>query len=99
MLRRKRLAVVMINMPRRFWVLTLVPFLLVAIGTTGYRVIEWRTYSLFDALYMTIITLSTIGYGEHLGPLTTEGRVFTICLILGGVFTMAYSATEVIRTV
>jgi voltage-gated potassium channel len=47
---------------------------------------------------MTIITLSTIGYGET-HPLSDSGRVFTIFLILGGVFTFFYSATEIIRSV
>lgn len=75
----------------------LVPVLLVAAGTVGYRVIDER-FSLLDALYMTVITLSTIGYGE-VYPLTDAGRVFTICLILGGVFVFFYSATEVIRSV
>jgi voltage-gated potassium channel len=81
---------------RVIWLL-LVPVLLVAIGTFGYEAIE-EDYTLFDALYMTIITLSTIGYSE-VHPLSPAGRVFTICLILGGVFTFFYAATEVIRTV
>ncbi len=88
----------MIKLPRRFWVQIFVPILLVAVGTVGYRVIEWRNYTLFDALYMTIITLSTIGYGET-HPLSPAGRAFTIGLILCGVSVIAYSATEVIRTV
>ena len=86
----------MIGLPRRFWVLFLVPLLLVAGGTLGYQVIEgWR---FLDALFMTIITLSTIGYGET-HELSDSGRVFTIFLILLGVFTFIYSATEMIRTV
>ncbi len=88
----------MTRLPRRIWMLIGVPFGLVFTGTIGYRVIESDTYSTFDALYMTIITLSTIGYGET-HPLSPSGKVFTICLILGGVFTFFYSITEVIRTV
>lgn len=87
----------MLRLPRRFLFLGLVPILLVIIGTLGYRFLE-DEYTLFDALYMTVITLSTIGYGET-HPLHTSGRVFTILLILGGVFTFIYSATEIIRTV
>jgi voltage-gated potassium channel len=82
---------------RRFVWLLGVPVLLVIVGTLGYYFIE-SDYTLFDALYMTIITLSTIGYGE-VHTLSTAGRVFTIFLILGGVFTIFYAATEVIRTV
>jgi voltage-gated potassium channel len=87
----------MIHLPRRFWLLLLVPILLVIIGTLGYHLLE-DDYTLFDALYMTVITLSTVGYAE-VHPLTTPGRVFTIFLILGGVFTLLFSAMEIIRSI
>ena len=87
----------MIQLPRRIWILILVPLALVIIGTLGYRFIEEK-YTFFDALYMTVITLTTIGY-EETHKLTTKGRVFTIFLILGGVFGFVYSATEIIRIV
>jgi len=87
----------MLYLPRRFWGLVLVPLALVVIGTLGYHLLEDK-YTLFDALYMTIITLSTIGYGET-HELSQRGRVFTIFLILGGVFSIAYSASEIIRSV
>ena len=48
-------------------------------GTIGYMAIEH--YTLLEAVYMTIITLSTVGYGE-VRPLSNPGRVFTIILIL-----------------
>jgi voltage-gated potassium channel len=54
---------------------------IIAIGVVGYRIIEG--WSLFDALYMTIITITTVGYAE-LHPLSIGGHVFTIFLILGG---------------
>lgn len=82
------------SLPFRFLLLVLVPIGLASVGTLGYRLIEG--WSWFDALYMTVITLSTIGYGET-HPLSAPGRWFTIVLILGGVFTVLYSATEVIR--
>jgi voltage-gated potassium channel len=85
-----------IRLPRRVWVLFLVPTVLVIIGTLGYCIVE--DYSFLDALYMTIITLTTIGFGEVV-PLHAEGKIFTIFLILGGVFGFVYSATEIIRTV
>ncbi len=88
----------MIRLPRRYWVLLFVPTSLVTIGTLGYHLIEEK-YTLFDALYMTVITLSTIGYGEVPHELTTKGRVFTIFLILGGVFGFAYAASEIIRAI
>lgn len=55
---------------------------LLVLGTVGYTEIEgWR---LFDSLYMTVITLATIGYGET-HPLSDTGRAFTMVLILLGV--------------
>jgi voltage-gated potassium channel len=85
------------RLPRRLFLLVLVPLLLVVIGTVGYYVLE-KDYSLFDALYMTIITLTTVGY-EEVHHLSTRGRAFTILLLLGGVFTFFYTATELLRVV
>ncbi len=82
---------------RRVLVTLLVPVLLVLIGTAGYTLIE-PDYTPFDALYMTVITLSTIGY-EEVHPLSKAGRVFTIFLILGGVATFLYAATAAVRAV
>lgn len=82
---------------RRLFALLLVPLALAISGTLGYYFIE-DDYSLFDALYMTVITLTTVGYGET-RPLSDAGRSFTICLLLGGVFMLAYAASELIRIV
>ncbi len=65
-------------------------FLLVSIGTAGYRILEG--YSLLDSLYMTVITITTVGYGE-LHELSPAGRVFTMLLILGGGGVAAYAVT------
>jgi voltage-gated potassium channel len=53
-----------------------------AFGVIGYMLIEG--WSFFDSLYMTITTISTVGYNE-VNPLTPIGRVFTIALIVLGV--------------
>ena len=58
------------------------------IGTFGYTTVEG--WPLFDSLYMTVITLATIGYGE-VHPLSTGGRIFTIAISLLGLGVMAYS--------
>ncbi len=60
----------------------------VAYGTIGYMIIE--DINLLDALYMTIITLATVGYKE-VKELDNPGKVFTIILIFSGfgVFTHA----------
>src|SRR5205814_710394 len=83
--------------PRRLFVVVLVPLLLILTGTLGYYFIEEK-YTLFDALYMTVITLSTIGYGE-VHPLSTAGRIFTMVVIVGGVFAFFWAGSEVIRAI
>ncbi len=60
---------------------------LTAGGTAGYMAIEHM--SALDALYMTIITISTVGY-EEVKPLGTGGRIFTMGLIVTGVGTAFY---------
>jgi voltage-gated potassium channel len=64
------------------------------IGVAGYAIIEGWT--LTDALYMTVITLTTTGYGE-VHKLSDEGRVFTIFLLLVGMGTVAYSVTTLMK--
>lgn len=86
-------------LPRRVRAALYVILALQAVGTVGYPLIEgWDTWSLFDGAYMTAITLATIGYGE-VHPLSQPGRAFTIVLAYGGIFTLAYFASEVVRTV
>lgn len=62
--------------------------LVLVIGTMGYMVLE-RWYFL-DALYMTVITITTVGYGE-IRAVSEPGRVFTIILIFMGMGIMAYT--------
>lgn len=57
-------------------------------GTVGFMAVA--RWSFFDALYMTVITISTIGYGE-VRPLDTAGRLFTISLIGLGVTSVGYA--------
>jgi voltage-gated potassium channel len=66
---------------------------LIVVGTVGYRVVEG--WPLFDALYMTVITVTTVGYLE-VHEMSTAGRAFTMVLLLGGTFTIFYSATTAI---
>lgn len=65
---------------------------IVLIGVTGYHFIEG--WSFFDSLYMTVITLATIGYGET-HPLTTQGRIFTIFLIFSGIGIIGYGLSVI----
>ena len=62
-------------------------FALVSLGATGYMVIEgWR---FLDALYMTVITLGTVGFKE-VHDLSDYGKAFTIVLIVIGVSVLGY---------
>ncbi len=76
---------------RSFKLSAMLLFVLVA-GVLGYHTIEG--WSLFDSLYMTVITLGTVGYGET-HPLSLAGRAFTIFLILGGMSIIFYAITEI----
>ncbi len=71
-----------------FFVLAFIVF----IGTLGYVIIE--DYSLLEALYMTVITVTTVGFGE-IRKLSGEGQLFTIFLIVTSFGTFAYTVTMI----
>src|SRR5438552_2538595 len=87
-----------VYLPIRVWIAIAVPFLLLATGTIGYKIVGGSDWTWLDAVYMSAITLTTVGYGE-VHPLSHAGRVFTIVFALGGVFLLFYSATEIIRAI
>lgn len=64
----------------------------VVVGTVGYMVIEGWT--LLDAVYQTVITLSTVGLMEA-HPMTPSGRLFTVVLIVAGLGTALYAFTSI----
>jgi voltage-gated potassium channel len=72
--------------------------LLVVGGTVGYYLLgHWlgRPDTLVDCLYMTVITLTTVGYGEIIPVAETpQGRLFSALLILFGVGTLFYALTS-----
>lgn len=70
-------------------------FTLIA-GTIGFRLIE--QYSFFDAFYMTLITITTVGYQE-LRPLSEPGRIFNSFLILFGVSAMFFAVGAMTQTI
>ncbi len=82
---------------RRVAIILLLSVILVVFGTLGYMFIQG--FSLIEALYMTVITLASVGYGE-VRPLDNLGRLFTIVLIVLGVsfiaFTVAYFSQMVL---
>lgn len=83
---------VMPSDPLRRLQLSLAVLAILTIGAIiGFMIVE--QYTFVDALYMTIITLSTVGFGEVRGELSPQGRIFTsILIVLGiGVATTAVS--------
>ncbi|MFI1772318.1 potassium channel family protein [Thalassobellus citreus] len=70
-------------------------FLLVVIlliGVTGYKMIS--DYSWVDAVYMTVITVTTVGFGEVV-PLDDQSKIFTVFLILASVVIVGYALSTI----
>jgi voltage-gated potassium channel len=74
------------------WLAAALLLSVLVIGTAGYVTIEG--WSLWDAFYMTVTTIATVGFRE-VHPLSRAGEAFTIILIFGGVGTAFYTATLV----
>ena len=67
-----------------------------ALGTLGFHLIEG--WSLLDSLYMTVETVTTVGYGD-VPPKTAGGRVFAIIFMFVGVGTVAYVLSSTVQTI
>lgn len=67
----------------------------IIVGSVGFMVIEKASF--LDAFYMTMITISTVGYSEVF-PLSQAGEMFTIGLIVVGVGTLFYTAAAALET-
>lgn len=84
----------MTRVRRQFFLSLLLILAVVLFGTVGYVVIE--RWSAFDALYMTLTTITTVGYRE-VHDLSGAGRVFTLVLIVFGVGTILYTLNNAAR--
>ncbi len=71
-------------------------FAVLAAGVLGFMLIE--EYSLLESFYMTVITLSTVGFKE-VRPLTDNGQIFTAFLIISSFGIFAYAISVVTRSV
>jgi len=71
-----------------------ISILILAAGTSGYMMIEG--WPLIDALYMTVITISTVGFKE-VNQVGDGGRIFTIFLVFSGVGFTLYVAAAVVQ--
>ncbi|OQX87795.1 hypothetical protein B6D60_03190 [candidate division KSB1 bacterium 4484_87] len=75
-------------MYKRLLISLLLLFIIICTGTFGYVLIEkWR---FFDSLYMTVITIGTVGFHEVM-PLSYSGKIFTIWLIVFGIGVGGYA--------
>jgi voltage-gated potassium channel len=81
---------------RRFTLIAGVLGSTLALGTAGFRLIEG--FSWFDAFYMTLTTITTVGYQE-IHPLSHSGRVFNCFLILFGVTAMFLAVGGMTQTI
>jgi len=77
-----------VSTTRHVVLLAVLSVFMLGFGTLGYVVIQG--FSPLDALYMTVITLTTVGFGEVV-PLNETGRAFTMVLILMGAGFVAYN--------
>ena len=96
MLRRGQAPLPLVEPERRLVVAALFLSALLLLGVVGYMLIE--DWSFLDALYMTVISVTTVGFRE-VQPLSDGGRVFTIFLVLFGVGTAFYILTTLVATV
>jgi voltage-gated potassium channel len=81
----------------KLWLSVAALFFITAAGSVGYYIIE--DISPLDSVYYTVITLTTIGYGEPRGAFSETGRFFTIILIVTGVGTFSYFAGTLARVI
>lgn len=73
----------MINSRKKLFIQVMIlAFALVFFGSLGYRIIDGLSW--FESIYMTLITISTVGYGETF-PLSNSGRAWSLILIVVGV--------------
>ena len=75
---------------KRLLVASFLLLFIIVMGTVGYRLIEG--WELINCFYATVTTISTVGYGDF-APVTREGRLFTVLLVVFGVGTMLYAVT------
>jgi voltage-gated potassium channel len=86
----------MAHLPRRLALIAIAIVATLAFGTAGFVLIEH--YPVFDAFYMTLITVTTVGYAE-IRPLSQAGRVFNSFLIAFGASVVLLAIGAMTQTV
>src|SRR5215471_16439741 len=84
------------RLARRFLILGVALLVTLATGTIGFAWIDG--FPLFDAFYMTLITMTTVGYSE-IHPLSHAGRIFNSFLIIFGVTTIFIGIGAMTQTI
>jgi len=81
---------------KRIYVSIVMFFVVFAVGVGGFKVFGGREWSLLDSVYMTVITVATIGYGEvHDLAANPAARTFTAVYILVSLGTIAFAVTSI----
>ena len=81
------------NNRRKFAIIVSLLLIIMLVGISGYMLL--LDVSLIDALYMTVITISTVGYGE-VGTMTDASKLFSIGIIFSGLTVVGYGATSIV---
>ncbi|MBN1355206.1 potassium channel protein [bacterium] len=84
------------NPSKQLWLSVVIMVAISIVGTTGYSIIEG--WSVLESFYMTVITLTTIGFGE-VHDLSVHGRIFTIFLVIVGMSVVVYAAQSLTRLI
>ncbi len=97
----KQFSDVFIEKRFEFFTLAIMFFMIVAFGSTIIFIFEGagtnpNISTFFDAVYWSVITISTVGYGD-ISPVTTEGRIATLFLVIGGLAVIAFF-TSIVTT-
>ncbi len=69
--------------------------LIVGLGTAGYMILE--NWNFLDSLYMTVITISTVGFSE-VNPVSKQGRMLTRTVLVSGLGVLADVVGTLTRT-
>jgi voltage-gated potassium channel len=69
--------------------------LVLSMGTAGYMILE--EWNFLDSLYMTVITISTVGFSE-VNPVSNQGRILTMTILISGLGVLGYVVGTLTRT-